>query len=105
MEGTIRSFNPETLKVMKERIESICKNVAKGFMCEAEVKMEDMYPPVKNHPEQTNRVIALAKENFGEENFSQDEIPLLASEDFSFFLQEKPGCFFFLGTMHEGQPV
>ena len=62
-----------------------------------------MYPAVKNHKDQTAHVIRLAKQNFGEEHFSQDELPLSASEDFSFFLEEKPGCFFALGTMKEGK--
>lgn len=35
----------------------------------------------------------------GAENFSQEELPLMASEDFSYFLEERPGCFFLLGSM------
>jgi len=40
----------------------------------------------------------LARENFGDKFFSKDELPVSASEDFSFFLHHKPGCFFILGT-------
>lgn len=48
-------------------------------------------------------MIRLAKKWFGEEHFSQDDLPISASEDFSYFLQEKPGCFFALGTMKYGK--
>jgi metal-dependent amidase/aminoacylase/carboxypeptidase family protein len=41
---------------------------------------------VINHKDQTNHVIRLAKKNFGEDNFSQDELPLSAGEDFSYYL-------------------
>jgi len=41
----------------------------------------------------------LAKKWFGEEYVNQDDLPVPGSEDFSYFIQEKPGCFFFLGTM------
>ena len=37
MTGTIRSYDEESLDKMKERITSICENVAEGFMCNAEV--------------------------------------------------------------------
>jgi len=47
----------------------------------------------------------LAKTWFGEEHFSQEDLPLSASEDFSYFLLEKPGCFFALGTMKPNQKV
>ena len=34
----------------------------------------------------------------GAEKVKSDDLPIPASEDFSFFLEKKPGCFFFLGT-------
>ena len=53
MTGTIRSYDEESLSKMKERILSICENVAEGFMCKAEVDIEDTYPAVINHAEPT----------------------------------------------------
>ena len=61
--------------------------------------MIDYYPAVVNHPEQTDHIIRLAKKYIGEENFSNAELPMMASEDFSYFLEEKPGCFFLVGSM------
>ena len=107
MTGSIRSYDNETLEKMMERIKSISENVAAGFMCKADVHfdMEDCYPAVINHVEPTKHVIRLAKAHIGEEHFSQEELPLSASEDFSYFLMEKPGCFFALGTMKEGKQL
>ena len=105
LEGTIRSYDTETLQRMKERIETICNSVAEAFECTAEVNIEDLYPAVVNHPEQTQHVVRLTKQWFGEEHYSQDDLPLSASEDFSFFLHEAPGCFFALGTMKYGKPL
>jgi len=48
-------------------------------------------------------VIRLAKKYIGEQHFSQDELPMAAAEDFSYFLEKTPGCFFMLGTMKEGK--
>ena len=105
MSGTIRSYDPPTLEKMKERIISVAESVAEGFMCTAEVEIEDTYPAVINHKEPTQHVIRLAKKYFGEEHFCQEELPLSASEDFSYFLEKKPGCFFALGTMNEEKPL
>ncbi len=70
MTGSIRSYDKDSLKTMKERIHSLIDGIAEGFMCTAEVEIEDEYNPVINHKEQTNHVIRLAKTHFGEEHFS-----------------------------------
>ena len=90
---------------MKDRIRQISTSVAAGFECEAEVTLQDLYPPVINHQNQAGHVIRLAKKWFGDKHFSQEDLPLSASEDFSYFLHEKPGCFFALGTMKEGKQL
>ena len=103
MQGTIRSYDNATRDRMKQRITEICEGVAKAHECEAELDLFDQYPAIINHPQETDHVIRLAKHWFGEDHFSTDDLPLSASEDFSYFLQKKPGCFFALGTMKEGK--
>jgi len=102
MQGCIRSYDNESHEKVAARIKTICESVAEGLGCKAEVSLFDYYPAVINHPEPTSHVIRLCKKYLGEEHFSQEELPLSASEDFSYFLEEKPGCFFALGTMKEG---
>ncbi len=41
MQGTIRSFDKETLDVMKKRIKTITENVAAAYECTADVTLED----------------------------------------------------------------
>lgn len=101
--GTIRSYDQATKQKMIDSITKIAKDVASAHDCTADVNIWDKYPAVINHADQTNHIIRLAKEHFGEAHFSQLELPLSAGEDFSYFLQEKPGCFYTLGTMKEGR--
>lgn len=103
--GTIRSYDAEEKAVLCKRIREIVSGVTKAHECDAEVDIWTKYPPVVNHTEQTNHVIRLAKKYIGEAHFSQDELPMAAGEDFSYFLQHKPGCFFLLGTMKEGETL
>ena len=86
LKGSIRSYDEESKEKMKERIKAISESVAEGLDCKAEVELIDDYPPVVNHPGPTSHVIRLAKKYFGEEHFSQDDLPMGASEDFSYFL-------------------
>jgi len=105
MQGTIRSYNKVTLERMKNRIRTIVESLAEGFECTADVEMIDAYPPIINHKEPAQHVTRLAKKWFGEKHFSTDELPMTASEDFSYFLLEKPGAFFALGTMKVGKQL
>ena len=70
--------------------------------CRAEVDINTLYPEVWNHHTETQHVKRLATKWFGPEHVSEGDLPITASEDFSYFLQEKPGCFFALGTMKPG---
>ena len=56
------------------------------------------YPAINNHPAETQHLIETAQEYLGTENVLTDRPPMVGSEDFSFFLEEKPGAFFFLGS-------
>ena len=73
--------------------------------CEAEVTFDYgcvAYPPVINHATETQHVKRLATKWFGPEHVSEEDLPITASEDFAYFLLEKPGCFFALGTLKPG---
>ena len=55
---------------MKERIRSICNNVSAAHECSTIVEIDDKYPAVINHKNETDHIIRLAKQHFGEEHYS-----------------------------------
>ena len=71
---------------METKITQIAQIVAEAHDCVAKVNIKNKYPAVYNHEEQTDHVIRLCKKHFGEDHFSQDELPLSAGEDFSYYL-------------------
>ena len=77
--------------------------MAAAHSCVAEVDIEDLYPAVLNHATQSQYVREIGAKYFGAEKVKSADLPLTASEDFSYFLEEKPGCFFMLGTKQKGQ--
>ena len=71
--------------------------------CKAIVEIIRLYPVVVNHATETLHVKRLALKWFGPDHVSEEDLPIPASEDFSFFLQKRPGCFFALGTKKPGE--
>jgi amidohydrolase len=100
MRGTVRTFNPETRKRLSERIPQIIEGVAKGLGANADVRYELRYPASINDPAITALVKEVAEEIVGPEQVNIPD-PQMGAEDFSYFLQERPGCFFFVGTKNE----
>jgi len=98
MQGTLRTYDAATCKLIHKRVREICEGTAKAMGCKVDVVLWDMYPAVLNHKKEADHIERLAKKWFGPEHFSQLDLPLSASEDFSFFIMEKPGAFFGLGT-------
>ena len=86
MGGTIRTYDEATKVRVCERIERIAKDIAAAMECSVEVEITNKYPPVVNHPVETGHVKRLATKWFGPEHVSEDELPCLAAEDFSYFL-------------------
>jgi amidohydrolase len=100
LRGTVRSFHPEVRQQLADRIRALVQGIAKAMRAEAEINYEFGYPPVVNEPKMTALVREVAVETVGAENVVDGE-PIMAAEDFSYFLNERPGCFFNVGSMNE----
>lgn len=96
IEGTFRSLD-EALS--KEFIESFSRKIDEFSLkhsCTNEKKIVSLYPPVVNSIKETESILKIAKEFFGEDKITDNLLPFYASEDFSYYLKERPGVFFFL---------
>jgi hippurate hydrolase len=102
MQGTLRTYDEDTCDLIHKRIREISEGTAKAMGCTVEVDLNKMYPAIINHKKEADHIERLAKKWFGPEHFSQLDLPLSASEDFSYFIEEKPGAFFALGTLKPG---
>lgn len=100
MRLTIRSFKPETRAFLEKRIREITTSVAEAFGATVDIDYEWGYPPTVNDPVATALVQQVIVETLGEENAILSP-PRMGAEDFSYFLQERPGSFFFVGTRNE----
>lgn len=98
MQGTVRAFSMETARFIRDRMEAIVKSITEGNGGSYSFYFNEGYPAVVNNEESTQKLQKAARLVLGEENVIEMEKPLMAGEDFSFYQQEFPGAFFFLGS-------
>jgi amidohydrolase len=101
LSGTVRYFNPQFKGYFKERIESIIAGICQGQGAIYELDYQEYYPPVVNDPQITALVRSVAIDFVETELGVVPECQTMAAEDMSFFLQEVPGCYFFLGSANK----
>jgi len=97
MSGTVRTFDPEIRSYLASRIEDVVRGTCRVLRCEADFEFNFNLPSTIN-----NRAFADMASRVGIELMGQDKVqeidPTMGAEDFSFYLNEIPGAFFFLGT-------
>ncbi|HEX6016613.1 MAG TPA: M20 aminoacylase family protein [Burkholderiaceae bacterium] len=97
MEGTVRTFTTEVLDLIERRMKQIAEATAAAFECGCEFAFKRNYPPTVNHAAETAFARTLLGDVVGADNVHEFE-PTMGSEDFSYFLQGKPGCYFLIGN-------
>jgi amidohydrolase len=103
LEGTIRTFSPDTKETVKERFHTIVEGVARSMEASARIEYMDGYPATVNTPEWADRVRKTAQDLLGEDATPEIE-PSLGGEDFGRFLLDYPGAYFRLGTASPNDP-
>lgn len=99
--GTCRSFVPGVQELIKCRMGEICCGVASTFGGEINMSYKYGYPPTVNaYPECVEVVKNAARKIIS--GTIEPEMTM-GAEDFSFFLQQRPGCFFFVGGALPGE--
>ncbi|MBO7469387.1 MAG: amidohydrolase [Bacteroidales bacterium] len=97
LKGTMRTFDEEKRKLLKDNILNVSKDIASEYGCEADVFIEQGYPSLKNDVKLTEKCAAFAKEILGEDKV-KDLPQLMTAEDFAWYSQKIPACFYRLGT-------
>lgn len=95
--GTVRTFDPLVQEAMPERIERTVKRIAEGYRCEAKLRYIRQVPVLQNVDECVRHVERTIDQEIGAKR-RVTAAPTLAGEDFSIYLKEVPGCFFWLGS-------
>jgi amidohydrolase len=95
--GTVRTFRPETRDMIEREMIRIAQNVAEAMGAEAHVDYQRGYPATINTAAEADFAAGVAGELLGADNVLRDLDPCMGAEDFSFMLNERPGCYIWLG--------
>ena len=99
MKLSVRSLNNEVRQLLLRRIGEVAKAQAESFGATVKIVPINGCPVLENPKEGLDFAIQVAEELFGKERVHTDTIPMMGSEDFSFFLEKNPkGTYFFVGA-------
>ncbi len=102
--GTVRTFTPENRDLAERRMKEIATGIAASMGGSAEVRYTRGYPPTVNDDAMADLVWDAAVKVVGEENVHK-MTPMMPAEDFSYFLEERPGTYFMTGCGNEEKGI
>jgi amidohydrolase len=102
IEGTARTLTPVLRAKIRESIERRCRGIAAAGGCELAFEWWEGYPPTVNDPAMTEYVVNTARRILGPDGFYLAPFPSMGGEDFAYYLEKVPGCFFLVGVEPAG---
>ncbi len=97
MSGTMRTMNEAVRCAVQERLRQTVDHVSQGLGVEGKVEIRKGYPVLFNDLAVTEKAEIICGEYLGTENVLESE-PIMTAEDFAYYLQERPGTFWQIGT-------
>ncbi|GGJ83345.1 M20 aminoacylase family protein [Pseudomonas matsuisoli] len=98
LKGTVRCLDGAVRAQVESLMGEIVAHASAGQGVKAQLDYTQGYPVTQNHPEQAARALQAAVSVFGEAQTIGSIPPSMASEDFAFMLQARPGAYLWLGV-------
>lgn len=102
LRGTIRTFDAGLRDGLVRRLGEVADMICAAFGAQCEFRFFPGYPATINDTEMAEFVSEVAAETVGAGNVVRDLV-MMGAEDMSYFLRERPGCFFFVGAGNESR--
>lgn len=99
MGGTVRFFDPHQEEYIVDSIRRIVEYTAAAYGATAELHYEKRVPPTINDPTSSELAERVVIDTLGADKLSKMR-KVMPGEDFAWYLQEKPGCFAFIGIQN-----
>ncbi|MGE0876075.1 MAG: M20 aminoacylase family protein [Burkholderiales bacterium] len=98
LSGTIRAFSMEVMELLKANIARVADGVAASLGAKAVADVRINFAPLVNNESEAEFAAAICADVVGAGNVVRNPPPIMASEDFSFMLDEVPGCYINIGN-------
>jgi amidohydrolase len=101
--GTARTLTPEARTLVAASVQRRCEMIAAANGCRVQFEWIDGYPPTINDPQMTEYVAKVAQSTLGSDSYIPAARAAMGGEDFAYYLEAIPGCFFMLGVCPTGR--
>ncbi|WP_010093609.1 M20 family metallopeptidase [Ornithinibacillus scapharcae] len=102
LEGDVRTMSPGTRETVENEVRAFAEGLERSYGVKVDLEYKNDYPVLCNDPEITEHVaLVLAKASIPEVEAVLETPPQPPSEDFAYYLEKVPGCFFYVGATPE----
>ncbi|HEX8524650.1 MAG TPA: M20 family metallopeptidase [Tepidisphaeraceae bacterium] len=98
IEATVRTLSAQMRAHAHQALERRMKGIALANNCQLEFTWNEGYPATVNDPAMADYVATIARQTFGPDRFLPVAKPSMGGEDFAYYLEKVPGCFFLIGV-------
>jgi len=98
LRGSIRTFSPKVQDYIEKRMKEMFNGIISTFRAKGKLDYCRFYPSIINHSQLTSKVIKWVEEICPKQSLIRLEKPMRIAEDFSFYGENIPSCFGFLGN-------
>ena len=102
--GTIRTINPATRQQAVADLEQVVRGIAAAMTVEIDLFMKEGYAATINNDQMVALVRSSGAKVLGQENVITSTALTLGAEDFAYFCQAAPGCYFSFGVASDKHP-
>ena len=103
LEGDVRCMSEQSKQLIANEVKNICDGLAKAYSCEIDLDYKNDYPVLMNDEGLTQLAVdAITHANISEITSVEDCGPRPQSEDFAYYSQVIPACFFYVGARPNG---
>ena len=96
--GTVRAFSSEVMQLVERSMRRVAQATAAAFGATAEVDFRLLFSPTVNNPAEAEFAARICAELVGQDKVERNPPLIMASEDFSFMLEQVPGCYLNIGN-------
>jgi len=96
--GTVRAFSSEVMQLVERSMRRVAQATAAAFGATAEVDFRLLFSPTVNNPAEAEFAARICGELVGQDKVERNPPLIMASEDFSFMLEQVPGCYLNIGN-------
>jgi amidohydrolase len=98
LSGTVRAFSGEVMALIGKNMARVAEGTAAAFGATAKTDYRPIFAPLVNDPQEADYAATICGEVVGAERVRRDPPLIMASEDFSFMLNEVRGCYINIGN-------